>query len=54
MQDEIESKRKETQKFEAELLKRHDEADRAAEDLARKKSDLDATIKATKDKAEAA
>jgi hypothetical protein len=54
MQEEIESKRQETLKFEAELKKRSNEANRAAEDLARKKSDLDATIKATKEKVEAA
>jgi len=54
MQEEIESKRQETLKFEAELKKRSNEANRAAEDLARKKSDLDASIRATKEKVEAA
>jgi chromosome segregation ATPase len=54
MQEEIESKRQETLKFEAELKKRSSEANRAAEDLARKKSDLDASIRATKEKVEAA
>ena len=54
MQEEIESKRQETLKFEAELKKRSSEANRAAEDLARKKNDLDASIRATKEKVEAA